>query len=55
MSASLVLLANGTASNEVVDKHGEARPPKVPFNNGLGAKTPEVARKGRGMDGVKER
>ena len=29
MSVDLVLLTNGTASNEVLDKSGETWPPKV--------------------------
>ena len=52
MCTGLVLLTNGAASNEVVDKHGKSRPPEVMFNNGLGMETSKVAREGRGMDGV---
>ena len=55
MCTGLVLLADGTAGNKVVDEHRKPRPPKIAFNNGLGVKTSEVAREGRGMDGVKER
>ena len=47
-----VLLTNGTASNEVVDKHGESWPLEVTFNNSLSTEASEVAREGRGMDGV---
>ena len=55
MCVSHVLLANGTAGDEVIDKHRKSWPPKITFNNGLGAKTSEVAREGGRMDGVKER
>ena len=55
MCASLILLANGTAGNKVVDEDGKSRPPKVMFNYSLGAKTSKMAREGRGMDRVKER
>ena len=52
MSTSLVLLANGTAGNKVVDKHRKSRPPKVTFNNSLSAKAAKVTRDGRGVDRV---
>ena len=52
MSANLILLANGAASNKVVDKDGESRPPKVAFDYGLGSKVSEMARDRGGMDGV---
>ena len=55
MCDSLILLANSTAGNEVVDEDGKSRPPKVTFNYSLGAKTSKMAREGGGMDGVKER
>ena len=55
MCASFVLLANSATSDKVVDKYGKPRPPKIAFNNGLGTETSEVAREGRGMNGVKER
>ena len=55
MCASLILLANGTAGNKVVDEDGKSRPPKVTFNYSLGAKTSKMAREGRGMDRVEER
>ena len=54
MSMDLVLLANGTASDKVVNKHRESRPPEVTFNNSFGVKTSEVTREGRGMDGVEQ-
>ena len=41
--ASLVLLANGAASNKVIDKYRKSWPPKVTFNNGLGMKMSKVA------------
>ena len=43
MCAGFVLLADGAASNEVVDEDRKSRPPKVAFNDGLGAKTSEMA------------
>ena len=55
MCASLILLANGTAGNKVVDEDGKSRPPKVTFNYSLGAKMSKMAREGRGMDRVEER
>ena len=55
MCASFVLLANGATGHKVVDKYGKPWPPKIAFNNGFGTETSEVAREGRGMDGVKER
>ena len=55
MRANFVLLADSAAGNKVIDKDRESRPPKVAFNNGLGAETSEMAREGRGMDGMKER
>ena len=42
MCAGLVLLANGTTSNEVVDKDREAGPPEVVFDNSFSAETAEV-------------
>ena len=55
MRASLILLANGAASNKVIDKHRKSRPPKVTFDNGFGAKSSKMTRKGGRMDGVQER
>ena len=55
MCASFVLLENSTTSDKVVDKYRKSWPPKITFNNGLGMEMSEVAREGRGMDGVKER
>ena len=55
MCTGLVLLADGTAGNKVVDEHRKPWPPKIAFNNSLGAKASEVAQEGGGMDGVKER
>ena len=53
--ANLVLLANGTTGDEVIDEYRKSWPPKIVFNNGFGAKTSKVAREGRGVDGVKQR
>ena len=55
MCTGSVLLANGAARNKVIDENGKSRPPKVAFNDGLGAKTSEMAQERRGMDGMKER
>ena len=44
--ASLVLLANGAASNKVIDKYRKPRPPRIAFYNGLGTETSEMAREG---------
>ena len=49
-----VLLANGTASDKVFDKGGEAWPPEIPFQNCLGAKDTHVTRQRGGMDGVEQ-
>ena len=55
MCANLVLLADGTACDEIINEYRKSWPPKITFNNGFGAKTSEMAREGRGMDRVKER
>ena len=52
VSTSLVLLANSTAGNKVVDKHRKSRPPKVAFDNCFSAKAAKVTRDGRGVDRV---
>ena len=52
---SLILLANCTAGNEVVNEDGKSRPPKVTLNDSFGAKTSKMAREGRGMERVEER
>ena len=52
MSTGLVLLANGTASNKVVNEYGKTQPPKVTLNNSLSSETYEVTREGGRMDGV---
>ena len=54
MSISLVLLTDRTAGNEVLDKGGETRPPKVAFKDGLGAENTHVAHKGRRVDGMEQ-
>ena len=53
MCANFVLLVDGAAGDEVIDKDGKSRPPKVVFNDGLGEKTSEVSRERRGMDRMK--
>ena len=55
MCADFILLANGATGDEVVDKDGKSRPPKVALDDGLGAKSSEMARDRGGMDGVQER
>ena len=55
MCTGLVLLADGAAGDKVVDEYRKPRPPKIAFNNSLGAKVSEVAQEGGGMDGVEER
>ena len=55
MCTGFVLLANGAASNKVVNEYRKSWPPKVTFNNSLGVEVSEVTREGGGMDGVKER
>ena len=49
-----VLLADGTASDKVFDKGGEAGPPEIPFQNCLGAKDTHVSRQRGGMDRVEQ-
>ena len=49
-----VLLADGTASDKVFDKGGEARLPEIPFQNCLGAKDTHVTRQRGGMDRVEQ-
>ena len=53
MCANLVLLADGTACDEIINEYRKSRPPEITFNNGFGAKTSEVAREGGRVDGVK--
>ena len=55
MCANFVLLANGAASDKVVDENRKSRPPKVTLDDGFGAKTSEMTRERRGMDGVQKR
>ena len=55
MCADLILLANGATGDKVVDEDGKSRPPKVALDDGLGAKSSEMARDRGGMDGVEER
>ena len=49
----LVLLANGTSSNKVVNEHRKSWPPEVVFNNSFSSETAKVTQEGRRMDGVK--
>ena len=46
----LVLLANSTTSDKVINEHEKSRPPEVAFHNGLSSETSKVAQEGRGMD-----
>ena len=50
----LVLLADGTTSDKMFDKGGEAWPPEIPFQNSLGAKDTHVTRQRGGMDRVEQ-
>ena len=52
VSVGLVLLADGTPSDEALYKGGEAWPPEIPFQNCFGAKDTHVTRQGGGMDRV---
>ena len=47
-----VLLANGTAHNKVVNKHGKSRQPEVVFNDRLGTESSKVTQEGERMDRV---
>ena len=55
MHAGFVLLTNSTASDKVIDKDREARPPEVALHNSLGAEMAKVTREGGRMDGMQER
>ena len=46
MCVGLVLLANSAASNKIIDKDREARPPEVVFHDSLSMESPEVTREG---------
>ena len=48
----LVLLADGTTSDEVLHKGRETWPPEIPFQKCFGAKDTHVTRQRGGMDGV---
>ena len=54
MSVDLVLLANSTTCNKMLDKGGQAWPPEVMFKDRFGAEDSHVARKGGGMDRMEE-
>ena len=54
MSVGLVLLADWATGDEVFDECGEARPPKIMFQDCLGAEDTHVTRQGRGMDRVEQ-
>ena len=46
MMVHFVLLACGAARDKGIDEGGQARPPEVTFDDGLGAETPCVSRGG---------
>ena len=50
MSIDLVLLANSTIRNEILDKNGKAWPPEIMFKDRFGVEDPHVAQKGRSMN-----
>ena len=52
VSVGLVLLADGTTSDEVFYKGGEARPLEIPFQNCFGAEDTHVASQRGRMDGM---
>ena len=52
MGDNFVLLAYSATGDKFGDKNGEARPPKVTFNNGLGTEVTEVAGEGGIVDRV---
>ena len=54
MSVGLILLADGTASDEVFHKGGETRPPEIPLQNCFRAKDTHVTRQRGGMDRVEQ-
>ena len=54
MSVDLVLLANSTTHDEMLDKGGKAQPPEIMFKDRLGVKDPHVARKGGSMNRMEE-
>ena len=54
MGVNLVLLANSTTCNEMLDKSGKAQPPEVVFNDRLGAEDSHVPREGGRVDQVEE-
>ena len=50
----LVLLADGAASDKVLHKGGEARPPEIPFQYCFGVKNTHMTRQRGGMDRVEQ-
>ena len=46
MGVGLVLLANSTTSNKVVNEDREAWPPEIMFNDSLSAESSKVAQEG---------
>ena len=54
MSVNLVLLANSTTSNKMLDKGGQAQPPEIALKDRLGMEYSHVARKGGGVDRMEE-
>ena len=55
MGVYFVLLAYGTASDEVIDEGREFWPPEVTLNKGFGAKSAGVSEGRRFMKGVDKR
>ena len=54
MSVNLVLLANSTTCNEMLDKGREAQPPEVTLKDRLSVEDPHVAREGGRVDRMKK-
>ena len=54
MSVDLVLLANSTTCNKMLDKGGKARPPEIAFKDRFSAEDPHVAQKGGSMNQMEE-
>ena len=52
MGINLVLLADCTAIDKVLDKGGKTRPPVVAFKDSLCAEDIHMTREGRGMNSM---
>ena len=50
MSVDFILLADGTAINEVFDKQGATRPPEITFEDDLSVKDTHVFCSGKRID-----